>query len=693
MIPKLTNILKTIFVQTPLTLLRGVSFVIRKQKVLLLILIYAIYSFLSALASIPVLKHITSVVLKKPIELCLNLLYKIKIDDSGINSVNLISMGVKNITHKKARSFITIGGMAIGIGSIVFLLSVGYGLQRMVVNKVARLDELKQANITAQPGSRVRINDEQLSRISKFQDVKAILPLISVVGRISYQNSVVDLAVYGVTSRYLAESAEKPVQGVLFKSDALSRVFPDTTAEDVAGASTRRVRGSIGDEIGSINYTIDPEVWIKVRDNPNSDAPVIGFAKRLEGQVVGKLTIGSPYANNKYGEIEIYGQDAENSAKAGQWLKATFPLWEEAECDPVNNNCDQSGDYRRRADIDGSNLASEGYIDLAHVTLIKSPLKESGQVLGLEAKVNQGIDTIDLQDLSASASALVALTEIASESAKLVSAVKNVDISKTATKQAVVNRAMLTVLNIKESEAIGKEFETTFVVTGDLLNESDAKIESNPVNYKIVGVVAQNSTPFFYVPFIDLRSLGVDNFSQAKLISKSDSTLNRIRQQVEGLGFSTTSASDTVAQIDSLFQTVRFMLLALGIVALSVAAMGMFNTLTVSLLERTHEVGLMKTMGMKSNEIENLFLVESVVMGMMGGIAGLIVGFAGGKLAGLVLTLLALRSGIGVVDIAYIPPDLIFYIVLLSLFVGFVTGIYPAQRAKYISALNALHYE
>jgi putative ABC transport system permease protein len=134
-------------------------------------------------------------------------------------------------------------------------------------------------------------------------------------------------------------------------------------------------------------------------------------------------------------------------------------------------------------------------------------------------------------------------------------------------------------------------------------------------------------------------------------------------------------------------------ILALGIVALSVAAMGMFNTLTVSLLERTHEVGLMKTMGMKSNEIENLFLVESVVMGMMGGIAGLIFGFAGGKLAGLVLTLLALRSGIGVVDIAYIPPDLIFYIVLLSLFVGFVTGIYPAQRAKYISALNALHYE
>lgn len=693
MLKKVLNILKNTVVRTPKYIVRGFLFILRKQKVLLLILIYGIYTSLLAIAKLPLVKIATGPLLRKPIDFCLNLLYKIKIDDSGINSVNLITMGVKNITHKKARSFITIGGMAIGIGSIVFLLSLGYGLQRMVVNKVARLDELKQANITAQPGSRVRINDEQLARISKFQDVKAVLPLISVVGKISYQSSVIDLAVYGVTSRYLAESAEKPVKGVLFQSDELARSYTDTSAEEVAGASTRRIRGVVGDEIGSINYTIEPEVWVKVRDNPSTDAPVIGYTKRSEGQAVGKLVIGSPYLNGKYPEIEIHQGDFENVQKAGQWLKEEFQLWEEATCDPVNTGCDPTGNYKVRKDAEGKAMQSEGYIDLAHVGLIKSPLKESGQVLGLEAKVNQGIETIDIKDLSASASALASLAEIASESARLVSAVKNVDISSTAKRQAVVNRAMLTVLDIKESEAIGKEFETSFVVTGDLLNESDAKIESLPLKYKIVGVVPQSDTPFFYVPFIDLRSLGVDNFSQAKLIARTDNTLGKVRQQVEGLGFSTTSASDTVAQIDSLFQTVRFMLLALGIVALSVAAMGMFNTLTVSLLERTHEVGLMKTMGMKSNEIENLFLVESVVMGVLGGMAGLIVGFGGGKLASIVLTLIALRSGVGVIDVSYVPPDLVFYIVLLSLFVGFVTGIYPAQRAKYISALNALHYE
>ena len=69
--------------------------------------------------------------------------------------------------------------------------------------------------------------------------------------------------------------------------------------------------------------------------------------------------------------------------------------------------------------------------------------------------------------------------------------------------------------------------------------------------------------------------------------------------QVEALGFSTRSVADTVKQIDRLFATARVLLAVLGFVALSIAALGMFNTLTVSLLERTREVGLMKAMGMR----------------------------------------------------------------------------------------------
>ncbi len=135
------------------------------------------------------------------------------------------------------------------------------------------------------------------------------------------------------------------------------------------------------------------------------------------------------------------------------------------------------------------------------------------------------------------------------------------------------------------------------------------------------------------------------------------------------------------------------MLAILGMVALSVAALGVFNTLTVSLLERTREVGLMKAMGMKSSEVKDLFLTESMIMGFFGGVIGLIAGTLIGKVLSLILTAFSLVKGVGVVDVSYVPPVFIIAVMLLSVVVGILTGYFPAKRATKISALNALRYE
>lgn len=99
--------------------------------------------------------------------------------------------------------------------------------------------------------------------------------------------------------------------------------------------------------------------------------------------------------------------------------------------------------------------------------------------------------------------------------------------------------------------------------------------------------------------------------------------------------------ADTVSQINSLFATAHTILALLGMVALGIAALGMFNTLTVSLLERAREVGLMKAMGMKSSEEKELFLTESMIMGLFGGVLGLLLGLLGGKLVSSLLSLFA----------------------------------------------------
>jgi ABC-type antimicrobial peptide transport system permease subunit len=624
-------------------------------------------------------------------------IYSISTTNTGMNAFNLIELGIRNIQHKKTRSIITIGGMAIGIGSIVFLLSLGYGVQKLVVNRVARLDELLQASVSSQPGSLVKINDAQLSKIKKFSGVSSILPLISVVGRVNYNNSVTDMAVYGVTTRYLSQSAEKPIRGRLFQSEELAHASSakDIKRGEVAGALSTRLRGQIGDEIGTINYAIDPGAWVKVYENSSVGSKVLGLTKRTEGKNVATLVLGNSYKGSAYGSVLLYESDAEDTINAGKWLRHKFGLWEEKDCDQTNTDCDPSGKYRKLPDTSEESKQTFGYLPVVSVELFGNAIaKRNGEVLGVEDERTTGlVDLVSVADIKASGAALLSLTEIASESATVAATTKTVEVSASAWKLAVANRAMLSVLGLKEDEAVGKEFEVSFVASGELLDGGDLKVESVPSKYKIVGVVAQNSSPFFYVPFIDLRSLGINNYSQAKLIASSQSDLPKIRQMIEGLGFNTTSASDTVDQIDKLFYTVRLALVALGTIALCVAAMGMFNTLTVSLLERTHEVGLMKTMGMKSNEVEDLFIIESVFMGLAGGIVGILLGFAVGKAVSFVLTLLAIKGGAGVIDVSYIPSSLIFFIMMLSLVVGFATGVYPSQRAKRISALNALRYE
>jgi putative ABC transport system permease protein len=105
----------------------------------------------------------------------------------------------------------------------------------------------------------------------------------------------------------------------------------------------------------------------------------------------------------------------------------------------------------------------------------------------------------------------------------------------------------------------------------------------------------------------------------------------------------------------------------------------MFNTLTVSLLERTREVGLMKAMGLKSGEVKSLFLTESMIVGLYGGILGLLLGIGFGKLLSLILSALSVVKGVGFVDVSYVPISFVVFVIFLSILVGIATG-YTRQK-------------
>ena len=607
----------------------------------------------------------------------------------SISRVDLIELAVKNMAAKRTRTFVTVGGMAIGIGAIVFLVSVGYGLQQVVISRVARLDEMKQADVTTQPGSKVRITDKSLADFKNLGQVSMTLPLIAVVGRVSYQNSVSDMPVYGVTSDYLKQSAIKPVEGKIFDSNSVAMSVP---VGQVAGAETSLSNiGAIGDVIQTVDFTISPTDWIRVRSAPTAHASILGYTKRTEGDSTGEEVWGAPYVDdNGNGKA---GFDSKGKA-LGKWVKAPVLLWKQQSCVVGSGDC-ENGHYLVSREPDGTQTQKTGYFAEINVTITPATIVDSSRVLGASTDNTQTASDSSLTALTApQGGGSLPFVEIASEAGIVAPPeTRTVSMATDAKLQAVVNVAMLKVLGIPEASAIGKQFTTSFIVTGDLLSDPAQKLASNPAVYTIVGVTPDDKTPLFYVPFLDIRSLGVDTYSQVKVVADNQGVLPRLRKQIEAMGYTTTSVADTVSQINSLFATARTILALVGMAALAVAALGMFNTLTVSLLERTREVGLMKALGMKSSEIKELFLTESMIMGFVGGLLGILLGFAVGKLLGIGLSIFSIIKGVGFVDISYLPFSFLLVIIFLSLLVGITTGLYPAKRATTISALNALRYE
>jgi hypothetical protein len=253
-----------------------------------------------------------------------------------ISRLDIIELSFRNMQAKKARTMITVGGMSIGVGAIVFLVSIGYGLQQLVISRVARLDEMRQVDVYSQTGSAVKINDQTLNAFKEVSKVESVLPLITAVGRVNYQNSVSDMAVFGVTADYLNQSAIKPVKGAIFKSNEVSAILP--SKGQVAGVSTSRAaqQAAYGEDIARVEYVITEGEWVRVRQKPDSRSKIVGYTRRVEGSASGQEVWGKKYVG---GEGDA-GTD-ENGEPLGKWIIAKVPLWSNQACEGAAPECEE----------------------------------------------------------------------------------------------------------------------------------------------------------------------------------------------------------------------------------------------------------------------------------------------------------------------------------------------------------------
>jgi ABC-type lipoprotein release transport system permease subunit len=741
MFKKILNILKIIpTILNPRNWLKVVKTIYQFVGFFILLVLFIVVKFSGIFVKIPIIGKIFTI-LFSGIGKILGGLYQAvieKIETTRTTEVKrsyLIRLGYQNLMAKKTRSLITIFGMSVGVGIIVLLLSLGYGIERLIIGKVASLDELKMIDVSIGENTSVHLNNNLIKKINKMVGVAKSIPLISIVGKVTYNKAQTDVLVYAVSKDYLDMSKVKLTKGKLFAQGndyTTPEVFAlntpgvfanNTTTPGVLGISTEIPLGIYNEKITNkeTNFNILPDEKAVVWENCSITSGIKGYLPRYEGGYRGYEYWGSEYYPfDKSGRV---AEDKSRNIYLGKWIKAKVPIYEIDENDNLKPKLDNTGkQVWDNGCIQEKNILFEGKLiaklnDYGEVTWENSDNNTPttpgmfGQVLGVssddvlaasdsatsDTTDTTATDSADVNAFSAvnvsTNSAGIEFVELAASDSAKKTTQPALTFAKPPSGTAIISTGMMNLLNISSNKAIGTKFKVSFIIVKSLKPDVEGKAMTTDTEYTISGVIDDADASYFYIPLSDMAKLGVDNFSQLKVTIKKQDDLGKIRKQIETLGFRTNSTADTVNQIESLFANLRIILGLLGMVALAVASLGMFNTLTVSLLERTREIGGMKTMGMISSEVQDLFLSEAMIMGLSGGIGGLVLGFVIGKLLSLLVSIIAITNGQGYLELTYVPGFLIIFILISSFVVGLVTGLYPAQRAKKISALNALRYE
>ena len=180
------------------------------------------------------------------------------------------------------------------------------------------------------------------------------------------------------------------------------------------------------------------------------------------------------------------------------------------------------------------------------------------------------------------------------------------------------------------------------------------------------------------------------NYPRVTLQLDRHTPFQTVKDSIEALGFRSFSYAEKFEELSKFFFYFDFALALIGMIALTTASLGIVNTMVMSISERRREIGVLKSLGASERDIKILFLFESALIGSIGAVCGILLGWGVARISSAVVQFYMAKDGIEGIELFVLPWWLVLIAFAFGLLISILAGAYPAARAAKIDPMEAL---